>query len=199
MTMSTTLPPWPPAPLSEAKSPPEDPELVAWARETVFGVIAKYDKASETTTRDRVKHPTDVAKLTTARGRVYRALGKLRATYTSHIHDNAIEDDELHLQVAARNLAALQLLDELDRDIKALTEEQLRAAREAANNAESQEEEEEGDENEEQNDNPDNDDDAGADHPIKMMMTRLHPTMVQKPSPTSAPNTMDVVSCPVIL
>ena len=65
MTMSTTLPPWPPAPLSEAKSPPEDPELVAWARETVFGVIAKYDKASETTTRDRVKHPTDVAKLTT--------------------------------------------------------------------------------------------------------------------------------------
>ena len=112
MTMSTPLPPWPPAPLSEAKSPPEDPELVAWARETVFGVIAKYDKASETTTRDRVKHPTDVAKLTTARGRVYRALGKLRATYTSHIHDNAIEDDELHLQVAARNLAALQLLDE---------------------------------------------------------------------------------------
>ena len=55
MTMSTTLPPWPPAPLSEAKSPPEDPELVAWARETVFGVIAKYDKASETTARDRVK------------------------------------------------------------------------------------------------------------------------------------------------
>ena len=78
MTMSTTLPPWPPAPFSEAKSPPDDPELVAWARETVFGVIAKYDKASETTTRDRVKHPTDVAKLTTARGRVYRALGKLR-------------------------------------------------------------------------------------------------------------------------
>ena len=162
--MSTTLPPWPPAPLSEAKSPPDDPELVAWARETVFGVIAKYDKASETTTRDRVKHPTDVAKLTTARGRVYRALGKLRATYTSHIHDNAIEDDELHLQVAARNLAALQLLDELDRDIKALTVRQLRAAEEAANNAESQEEEEEGDENEEQNDNPENDDGAAADH-----------------------------------
>ena len=166
MTMSTALPPWPPAPLSEAKSPPDDPELVAWARETVFGVIAKYDKASETTTRDRVKHPTDVAKLTTARGRVYRALGKLRATYTSHIHDNAIEDDELHLQVAARNLAALQLLDELDRDIKALTVQQLEAAKAAANNAESQEEEEEGDENdEEQNDNPENDDDAGADHP----------------------------------
>ena len=115
--MSTTLPPWPPAPLSEAKSPPEDPELVAWARETVFGVIAKYDKASETTTRDRVKHPTDVAKLTTARGRVHRAFHKLSAVYTTNIHENAIEHDEIHLAVAARNLAALQLLDELDGDI----------------------------------------------------------------------------------
>ena len=97
------------------KSPPDDPVLVQWARETVFGVIAKYDKASETTTRYRVKHQTDVGKLTTARGRVYRALHKLRVAYTSNIHENAIEDDEIHLTVAARNLAALQLLEELDR------------------------------------------------------------------------------------
>ena len=35
--------------------------------------------------------------------------------------------------------------------------------------------------------------------PIRLMMTRLHLTMVQKPSSTAASNTMDVVSCPVIL
>ena len=140
--MSTPLPPWPPAPLLKEKSPPDDPELVQWARETVFCVIAKYDKASETTTRDRVKHPTDIAKLTTARGRVYRALGKLKAAYTSYIHENAIKDEEIHLQVAACNLAALQLLDELDGDIRVLTEEQIRAAKEATNIADGQDDEE---------------------------------------------------------
>ena len=60
--------------------------------------------------------------------------------------------------MAGRKLAALQLLDELDKDIQTLTLEQLRAAKAAANNAESQEEEE-GDDQQE------NDDDAGADHP----------------------------------
>ena len=35
--------------------------------------------------------------------------------------------------------------------------------------------------------------------PIQLMMTRLRLTMVQKPSPTAAPSTMDGVSRPVIL
>ena len=111
-------PSWLPAPLLKEKSQPDNAEFVQWARDTVFGVIAKYDKAaSETTTRYCVKHPTYVAKLTTARGRVHRAFHKLSAVYTTNIHENAIEHDEIHLAVAARNLAALQLLDELDRDI----------------------------------------------------------------------------------
>ena len=149
---STTLPLWPPAPLSEDATPPEDPEFVRLARDTVVTVIAKFDKASDTTTKDRTKHPTAITKLTTARGRVYRALHKLRSAYITHIYENAIADDEIHLAVTARNLAALQLIEELDADIQALFAEQLRAAKKAAAVADNQDDDEEEVEDDQQED-----------------------------------------------
>ena len=149
---SITLPPWPPTPLSEDATPPDDAELVRLARDTVVTVIAKFDKASDTTMKDRTKHPTAITKLTTARGRVYRALHKLRSAYITHIYENAIADDEIHLAVTARNLAALQLIEELDADIQALTAEQLRAAKEAAAVADNQDDDEEEVEDDQQED-----------------------------------------------
>ena len=161
---SITLPPWPPTPLSEDATPPDDAELVRLARDTVVTVIAKFDKASDTTTKDRTKHPTAITKLTTARGRVYRALHKLRSAYITHIYENAIADDEIHLAVTARNLAALQLIEELDADIQALFAEQLRAAKKAAAVADNQDDDEEEVEDDQQEDGELDEEDAGPNN-----------------------------------
>ena len=119
--MSTEpLPHWPPVPLSKAASPPDNPVVIDRAREDVLTALAKFEKASDATARDRAKHPTDVSKLTTASGRAYRALHKLRTAYTTQLHHNAFVDDEIHLMVTARNLSALQTMEELDTEITAL-------------------------------------------------------------------------------